>query len=67
MSAVNTSSKSAPSARLVTLKNLSVESGLPYTTLRALALRKELPHLRIGRAFYVERRDFDRFLERARA
>lgn len=48
-----------PSARLVPAKVAAIESGIPYTTLRDLAFRGELHVVRIGRAWYFERRELD--------
>ena len=48
-----------PSSRLVTAKVASIETGIAYTTLRDLAFRGELQVVRIGRAWYFERKDLD--------
>jgi excisionase family DNA binding protein len=42
------------------------EKGIPYTTLRDRALRGELPVVRLGRAYYFDREDLDRFIERSK-
>ncbi len=40
--------------------------GVPYTTLRDLAFRGLIPVVRIGRAWYFDRRDLDRLIERSK-
>jgi hypothetical protein len=35
---------------------------LPYTTLRDLAFRGEIPVIKAGRAWYFERRDLDNWI-----
>lgn len=49
-------------ARLVPAKVASVETGIAYTTLRDLAFRGEIPVIKIGRAWYFERRDLDAWI-----
>jgi excisionase family DNA binding protein len=51
-----------PSARLVSAKVASIETGLAYTTLRDLAFRGELPVIKVGRAWYFERRDLEHWI-----
>ena len=51
-----------PSARLVPAKVASIESGIAYTTLRDLAFRGEIQVVKIGRAWYFERRDLDQWI-----
>ena len=51
-----------PNARLVTAKVASIETGIAYTTLRDLAFRGELPVVKIGRAWYFERRDLEHWI-----
>jgi len=51
-----------PSSRLVAAKVASIETGIAYTTLRDLAFRGEIPVIRIGRAWYFERRDLDTWI-----
>jgi excisionase family DNA binding protein len=51
-----------PSARLVPAKVAAIETGIAYTTLRDLAFRGELAVVRIGRAWYFERRDLDAWI-----
>jgi excisionase family DNA binding protein len=50
------------SARLVPAKIASIETGIAYTTLRDLAFRGEIQVVRIGRAWYFERRDLDMWI-----
>jgi excisionase family DNA binding protein len=38
------------------------EIGLPYTTLRALAQRGEIPVVKVGVRWYVDRGDVDRWI-----
>jgi excisionase family DNA binding protein len=52
---------SAP--RLVAAKAASRQSGIPYGSLRDLAHRGELPVIRVGRAWYFDRGDIDRWIE----
>ena len=54
---------SPSSARLVPAKIAATETGLAYTTLRDLVLRGELPVLKIGRAWYLDRLDLARFID----
>jgi excisionase family DNA binding protein len=51
-----------PGSRLVTAKVASIETGIAYTTLRDLAFRGELQVVRVGRAWYFERRDLDSWI-----
>jgi excisionase family DNA binding protein len=50
-------------SRLAPAKEIARETGIPYTSLRDLVFRGELPVLRIGRAWYFERADVDRYIE----
>ena len=50
------------SSRLVSAKAAAREIGLPYTTLRDLAFRGEIPVVKAGRAWYFERRDLDSWI-----
>ena len=50
--------------RLVGVKRAAQETGLGYTSLRGLVHRGEIPHLRVGRAMFLERRDLDSWIER---
>ena len=52
----------APEAQLVPAMVGARETGLPYTTLRDAAFRKELPVVKIGRAWYFDRADLRRFI-----
>jgi excisionase family DNA binding protein len=49
-------------ARLVPAKVASIETGIAYTTLRDLAFRGEIPVVRVGRAWYFERRDLESWI-----
>ena len=49
-------------ARLVPAKVASIETGIAYTTLRDLAFRGEIPVVRVGRAWYFERRDLEHWI-----
>lgn len=51
-----------PSARLVPAKVASIETGIAYTTLRDLAFRGEIPVVKVGRAWYFERRDLENWI-----
>jgi excisionase family DNA binding protein len=51
-----------PTARLVSAKVASSETGLAYTTLRDLAFRGELQVIKVGRAWYFERKDLDSWI-----
>ena len=52
------------SARLVNAKRAASEYGLAYSSLRNIFHRGELPVIRVGRAWYLERRDIDQWIER---
>jgi excisionase family DNA binding protein len=52
-----------PAARLVPAKAAAEETGIAYTTLRDLVFRGELPVLKIGRAWYLDRADLARFID----
>jgi excisionase family DNA binding protein len=54
---------SAQHARLVPAKAAAEETGIAYTTLRDLVFRGELPVLKIGRAWYLDRADLARFID----
>jgi len=43
--------------RLISAKLAARELGIPYTSLRDLTFRGEIPVVKIGRAWYFERRD----------
>jgi excisionase family DNA binding protein len=55
-----------PVSRLIAAKPAAEEMGVPYTTLRDLAFRGLIPVVRIGRAWYFDRRDLDRLIERSK-
>jgi hypothetical protein len=54
------------SSILVPAKQATKQYGLPYSTLRALAFRGEIPVVRLGTAWYFERRDLARFIARSK-
>jgi hypothetical protein len=49
-------------SRLVRAKVAAVETGIPYTSLRDLAFRGEIPVLKVGKAWYFERRDLENWI-----
>lgn len=53
-------------ARLTPAKAAAAELGIPYTTLRDLVFRRRLPVVRLGRAWYFDRRDLENFVARAK-
>jgi excisionase family DNA binding protein len=53
-------------AQLTGAKTAAKETGIPYTTLRDLAFRGEIPVVRLGRAWYFDRRDLARFIAGAK-
>lgn len=55
---------SPKSGRLVAAKPGAAEIGVPYTSLRDAAFRGEIPVVRLGRAWYFERSDLARWVER---
>lgn len=61
---VNVPQKEKPRsrARLVRAKVAAAETGIPYTSLRDLAFRGELPYLRVGKAWYFDRCDLDNWI-----
>ena len=50
-----------PNQRLVTIQQLTIEYGVPYTSIRDLILRGQLPSVRFGdtKRYWVRRSDFD--------
>jgi excisionase family DNA binding protein len=50
-------------ARLIKVAAAAAEYGHKYTTLRDIAHRGELPVIRVGRAWYFERRDVEAWIE----
>jgi excisionase family DNA binding protein len=48
--------------RLIRAPQAAREYGVAYTTLRDLVQRGELPVLRIGRAWFLERTDIDEWI-----
>ena len=57
----NEKSTRGPS-RLVRAKTAAAETGIPYTSLRDLAFRGEIPVLKVGKAWYFERRDLENWI-----
>lgn len=57
--------KSHKTARpqLIGAKAAAGEYGLKYTSLRGIIHRAELPHIRVGRAMYLDRRDVEDWIE----
>lgn len=53
-------------SRLVAAKAAARETGIPYTTLRDLAYRGLIPVVRLGRAWYFDRRDLARLVDSAK-
>lgn len=49
--------------RLVGLKLAARELGIPYSTFYGCTLKGELPHIRIGRAIYLEREAVETWLK----
>jgi excisionase family DNA binding protein len=54
-------------SRLLPARAAALETGIPYTTLRDLVFRGEMPVVRIGRAWYYDRRDLDRFIDASKS
>ena len=50
-------------SRLVALRIAAEELGLPRRTLADVVLQGQLPHVRVGRAIYLERADIDAWIE----
>ncbi len=48
--------------QLAPAKRIAAERGIPYTTLRDIVFRGEIPLVRLGRAWYLDRRDVDRWI-----
>jgi excisionase family DNA binding protein len=55
-----------PSSVLIAAVQAARQYGVPYTTLRDLAFRGEIPVVRLGTAWYFERRDLAKFIERSK-
>jgi excisionase family DNA binding protein len=49
--------------QLVAAKSCSQEYGFKYTSLRDLGHRGEIPVVRVGRAWYFDRRDVEHWIE----
>lgn len=50
--------------QLIAAKSCSREYGFKYTSLRDIAHRGEIPVVRVGRAWYFDRRDVEQWIER---
>lgn len=55
-----------PASVLVPATQAAKQYGVPYTTLRDLAFRGEIPVVKLGTAWYFERRDLAHFIERTK-
>lgn len=55
-----------PPSVLLPAVQAAKEYGIPYTTLRDLGLRGEIPVVRLGRAWYFVRADLARFIQRTK-
>jgi excisionase family DNA binding protein len=53
----------AHTPRLEPAKAVARRTGIPYGSLRDLAHRGEIAVIRVGRAWYFERADIDRWIE----
>jgi excisionase family DNA binding protein len=51
-------------SRLVAAKAAANELGIPYTTLRDRTFAGDIPVIKVGRAWYYDRKDLDAFIER---
>jgi excisionase family DNA binding protein len=49
--------------QLIGARVASAEYGVKYTSLRGIIHRAELPHVRVGRAIYVDRNDVEKWIE----
>jgi len=49
----------SPESRLVSASVAASLLGIPYTTLRDLGLRGQIPVVKVGSAWYFERADLD--------
>jgi excisionase family DNA binding protein len=49
-------------SRLVPAKVAAAETGIPYTSLRDLAFRGEIPVIKVGKAWYFDRRDLENWI-----
>ena len=60
------SKPTVPLSRLAPATRAAQETGIPYTSLRDLVYRGELPVVKIGRAWYFDRADLARFIDRGK-
>ena len=51
-------------ARLAPARRAAAELGVPYTTLRDAVFRGDLPVVKLGRAWYFDRLDLTKFVDR---
>lgn len=49
--------------RLLRFKGWCIEQGFAYSSMREAVLRGDMPIVRMGRVWYVDRRDGERFIE----
>jgi excisionase family DNA binding protein len=49
--------------RLISIKKAAEHTGIPYSSLRALAFKGRIEVVKIGAAWYFERADLDRLIE----
>jgi hypothetical protein len=61
---MNKSTQELPN--LIPAKEAARQIGLPYTSLRDHVFRGAIPVFRSGRAWYFDRRDLARFIERSK-
>ena len=64
---MTTTATTTPAGRLVPATRAARELGIPYTSLRDITFRGDIPVIKLGRAWYYDRRDLDRFIERSKA
>jgi hypothetical protein len=57
---------SNPSARLAPAKQIARELGVPYTSLRDAHFRGEIEVVKLGRAWYYDRNDVNRWIDSRR-
>lgn len=58
-----TEKPNVPTTKLIRARQVTRDFGIPYTSLRDIAHRGELPVIRIGRAWYFERADIDHWIQ----
>lgn len=60
---MQSTSKPIALPRLAPVKDIAAETSIPYTTWRDIAHRGEIPVVRVGRAWYLDRADGARWIE----